>query len=103
KVVTITHVDTSTGVRLEVEPLSKIARDHDALVVVDGVCSIGGEDFHGDKWGVDVAITASQKAIGAPPGLAIVSVGPRARAAREQRRTPFSGYFNDFLNWLPVM
>jgi len=103
KVVTITHVDTSTGVRLDVETLSRIARERDALVIVDGVCSIGGEEFHGDAWGVDVALTASQKAIGAPPGLAIVTVGPRARAARERRRTPFPGYFTDILNWLPVM
>jgi alanine-glyoxylate transaminase / serine-glyoxylate transaminase / serine-pyruvate transaminase len=103
KVVTITHVDTSTGVRLDVEPLARLARERDALVVVDGVCSIGGEDFHGDAWGVDVALTASQKAIGAPPGLAIVTVGERARAARENRRTEFPGYFTDFKNWLPVM
>ena len=103
KVVTITHVDTSTGVRLDVEPLSRLARERDALVVVDGVCSIGGEEFHGDAWGVDVAFTASQKAIGAPPGLAIITVGPRARAARENRRAEFPGYFTDFLNWLPVM
>jgi alanine-glyoxylate transaminase/serine-glyoxylate transaminase/serine-pyruvate transaminase len=103
KVVTITHVDTSTGVRLDVEPLSRLARERDALVVVDGVCSIGGEEFHGDAWGVDVALTASQKAIGAPPGLAIVTVGARARAARDNRRTPFPGYFTDINNWLPVM
>jgi alanine-glyoxylate transaminase / serine-glyoxylate transaminase / serine-pyruvate transaminase len=103
KVVTITHVDTSTGVRVDVEALSRVARERDALVVVDGVCSIGGEEFHGDAWGVDVAITASQKAIGAPPGLAIVTVAPRARAARENRRTPFPGYFTDFKSWLPVM
>jgi alanine-glyoxylate transaminase/serine-glyoxylate transaminase/serine-pyruvate transaminase len=103
KVVTITHVDTSTGVRLDVEPLSRLARERDALVVVDGVCSIGGEEFHGDAWGVDVGFTASQKAIGAPPGLAIISVGQRARAARDNRRTEFPGYFTDFNNWLPVM
>jgi alanine-glyoxylate transaminase/serine-glyoxylate transaminase/serine-pyruvate transaminase len=103
KVVTITHVDTSTGVRLEVEPLARLARERDALVVVDGVCSIGGEEFHGDAWGVDVGFTASQKAIGAPPGLAVITVGPRARAARQNRRAEFPGYFTDFLNWLPVM
>jgi alanine-glyoxylate transaminase / serine-glyoxylate transaminase / serine-pyruvate transaminase len=103
KVVTITHVDTSTGVRLDVEPLARMAREHDALVLVDGVCSIGGEEFHGDAWGVDIAFTASQKALGAPPGLAIVTVGPRARAARENRRTPFPGYFTDISMWLPVM
>ena len=103
KVMTITHVDTSTGVRLDIEPLSRVARERDALVIVDGVCSIGGEEFHGDAWGVDVGLTASQKAIGAPPGLAIVTVGQRARAARETRRSRFPGYFTDFLNWLPVM
>jgi alanine-glyoxylate transaminase/serine-glyoxylate transaminase/serine-pyruvate transaminase len=103
KVMTITHVDTSTGVRLDVEPLSRLGRERDVLVVVDGVCSIGGEEFHGDAWGVDVGLTASQKAIGAPPGLAIVTVGQRARAARENRRTTYPGYFTDFKNWLPVM
>lgn len=103
KVMTITHVDTSTGVRLDVEPLARMARERDVLVVVDGVCSIGGEVFHGDAWGVDVAFTASQKAIGAPPGLAIITVGERARAARQNRRTEFPGYFTDISNWLPVM
>jgi alanine-glyoxylate transaminase/serine-glyoxylate transaminase/serine-pyruvate transaminase len=103
KVVTITHVDTSTGVRLDVESIARMAREHDALVLVDGVCSIGGEYFHGDEWGVDVAFTASQKAIGAPPGLAIVTVGERGRAARDNRKTEFPGYFTDIANWLPVM
>ncbi len=103
KVMTVTHVDTSTGVRVDVAPLSRMARERGVLVVADGVCSIGGEEFHGDDWGVDVGLTASQKAIGAPPGLAIVTIGPRARAARENRRTRFPGYFVDILNWLPVM
>jgi alanine-glyoxylate transaminase/serine-glyoxylate transaminase/serine-pyruvate transaminase len=103
KVLTITHVDTSTGVKVDVPALAKLAREHDALTVVDGVCSIGGEEFAGDAWGVDVALTASQKALGAPPGLAIVAVGPRARAVREERRSPFPGYFTDWKNWLPVM
>jgi alanine-glyoxylate transaminase/serine-glyoxylate transaminase/serine-pyruvate transaminase len=103
KVMTITHVDTSTGVRVDVEALSRLAHEYDALVVVDGVCAIGGEEFHGDTWGVDLALTASQKAIGGPPGLALLSVGPRARAIREARKAPFTGLFTDLLNWLPVM
>lgn len=103
KVLTITHVDTSTGVRVDVEALARLGREAGALVVVDGVCSIGGEEYHGDAWGVDVGLTASQKAIGAPPGLAVLTVGPRARAARDNRAAPFTGYFTDFENWLPVM
>src|SRR5579859_3520437 len=72
KVMTITHVDTSTGVRIDVAPLGRLAREFGALVVVDGVCTIGGEDFHGDAWGVDLVLTASQKAVGGPPGLAML-------------------------------
>lgn len=103
KVMTITHVDTSTGVKVDVSTLARLAQEAGALVVVDGVCSIGGEEFRGDEWGVDVALTASQKALGAPPGLAIVTVSPRARAVRESRQTPFPGYFTDWKHWLPVM
>ena len=103
KVLTITHVDTSTGVRVDVPALAKLGQEHGAIVVVDGVCSVGGEEYRGDEWGADVALTASQKAIGAPPGLAIVTVGPRARAVREGRKGPYSGYFTDWLLWLPVM
>jgi alanine-glyoxylate transaminase/serine-glyoxylate transaminase/serine-pyruvate transaminase len=103
KVMTITHVDTSTGVRVDVAALSRLGREYGALVVVDGVCTIGGEEFHGDAWGVDLALTASQKAVGGPPGLAMLSVGPRARAVRQARKTIFPGLFTDLLNWLPVM
>lgn len=103
KVMTITHVDTSTGVRVDVDALSKLAHEHGALVVVDGVCAIGGEEYHGDEWGADVTLTASQKAIGSPPGLAILSIGPGARATRAARRSPFTGFFTDIQNWLPVM
>jgi alanine-glyoxylate transaminase/serine-glyoxylate transaminase/serine-pyruvate transaminase len=103
KVVTITHVDTSTGVRSDLPALARLAHEYDALVVVDGVCSIGGEEYHGDAWHVDLTLTASQKAIGGPPGLAILAVGPRAVAVRKARKAPFPGYFTDLLNWLPVM
>src|SRR5436190_56453 len=72
KIVTVTHVDTSTGVRAPVEAIARLARAHGALTVVDGVCAIGGEELRQDAWGVDVALTASQKALGGPPGLALV-------------------------------
>lgn len=103
KVMTMTHVDTSTGVKVDVPALSRAAAEQGALVIVDGVCSIGGEEFRGDEWGVDVGLTASQKALGAPPGLGIVTVGPRARSVRAARTAPFTGYFTDWNNWIPVM
>lgn len=51
---------------------------HDCLLVVDTVASLGGVPFYMDQWKVDAVYTGSQKVIGAPPGLAPISFGPRA-------------------------
>lgn len=102
KLVTVTHVDTSTGVRAPVEALAALARRHDALTVVDGVCSVGAETLRMDAWGVDVTVTASQKALGAPPGLAVVLAGPRAMAAWRARKRPVPSLYLDFGEWLPI-
>ncbi len=102
KVLTITHVDTSTGVLAPVKELAALGRKHGALVIVDGVCSIGGEALEMDTWGVDVAFTASQKALGAPPGLAVLMVGPRAMAAFKARKSPVASVYCDFAEWLPI-
>jgi alanine-glyoxylate transaminase/serine-glyoxylate transaminase/serine-pyruvate transaminase len=103
KVMTITHVDTSTGVLAPVQALAKLAHSHGALVVVDGVCSVGGEALEFDAWGVDVAFTASQKALGAPPGLAVLLASPRALEAWKARTTPVASMYLDFAEWLPIM
>ncbi|HET9300330.1 MAG TPA: aminotransferase class V-fold PLP-dependent enzyme, partial [Candidatus Polarisedimenticolaceae bacterium] len=63
KLVAITHVDTSTGVLTDVPGLARVAREHGALVVVDGVCSVGGEAMDMSADGIDLALTASQKAV----------------------------------------
>ena len=103
KLMTITHVDTSTAVCADVKGLAALGREHGALVVVDGVCSVAGEEMHQEEWGVDLALTASQKAIGVPPGLALMVVGPRAMDAFHQRKTPVGCYYADWTQWLPVM
>jgi alanine-glyoxylate transaminase/serine-glyoxylate transaminase/serine-pyruvate transaminase len=103
KLVCVTHVDTSTGVRAPVEAVAKLARARDALVVVDGVCAVGGEELRQDAWGIDVCLTASQKALGAPPGLALVMAGPRALAARRAKKVPVASLYLDMLEWLPIM
>ncbi len=103
KLVTITHVDTSTAVIAEVKELAALAREYGLLVVVDGVCSVAGEELHMDAWGVDLALTASQKAIGVPPGLALLMIGPRALEAFQHRTSPVANYYADWANWLPVM
>jgi alanine-glyoxylate transaminase/serine-glyoxylate transaminase/serine-pyruvate transaminase len=103
KLMTVTHVDTSTAVATDVESLAALGRAYGALVVVDGVCSVAGEELRQDAWGVDLALTASQKAIGVPPGLALVVAGPRAMAAFHSRKTPVGSYYADWNQWLPIM
>jgi len=103
KLMTVTHVDTSTGVITDVKGLAALARRYAVLIVVDGVCSVAGEELRMSEWGVDLAFTASQKAVGVPPGLALLMVGPRALQAFQARRTPVSNYYADWANWLPVM
>jgi alanine-glyoxylate transaminase/serine-glyoxylate transaminase/serine-pyruvate transaminase len=72
-------------------------------VVVDGVCSVAGEEMRQEEWGIDLALTASQKAIGVPPGLALVVAGPRAIKSFRQRRAPVLNYYADWTQWLPIM
>lgn len=103
RVMTVTQVDTSTGVAADVKGLAALGREHDVLVVVDGVCSVAGEELRQDEWGVDLALTASQKAIGVPPGLALVVAGPRAMEAFHSRSAPVVNYYADWTKWLPIM
>ncbi len=103
KVMTITHVDTSTGVLADVKGLAALGQKNGALVIVDGVCSVAGEELNMDAWGVDFAFTASQKAVGVPPGLALGVASNKAMAAYKNRKTPVGSYYADWANWLPVM
>lgn len=102
KVMTVTHVDTSTGVRADASGLLAVANAHGALSIVDGVCATAGEEFRQDAWGADVYLTASQKAVGVPPGLALLTVSPRALEAWRKRKTPVRSVYLDFAEWLPI-
>ena len=97
-----THVDTSTGVRLDPEPLARLARSRGVLSVFDGVCAAAAEPFHMGDWGADVYLTASQKALSVPPGLAIWLMSSAAMARRRQLGS-FPPLSLDALAWLPVM
>jgi alanine-glyoxylate transaminase/serine-glyoxylate transaminase/serine-pyruvate transaminase len=85
KAVLATHNETATGVRSDIAAVrgAMDAAGHDALLLVDGVSSIGSMDFRFDEWGVDVAVTGSQKGFMMPTGLAIVAVSPKAARAAE--------------------
>jgi alanine-glyoxylate transaminase / serine-glyoxylate transaminase / serine-pyruvate transaminase len=103
KVLIVTHVDTSTAVVTNVKAIAALANKYGALSIVDGVCATAAEDCHQEDWGIDVYLTASQKAIGTPPGLALLVASPRAIAAFKARHTPPASYYADFAQWLPVM
>ncbi|KAJ5113067.1 hypothetical protein N7456_001601 [Penicillium angulare] len=105
KVLTITHVDTSTGVLGDIKGVTQLVRrvSPDTLVVVDGVCSVGSEEIKFDEWDLDVVVTASQKAIGCPPGLSIVYTSGRAINVAQTRQSPPGAYYASIANWLPIM
>ncbi|WP_108482565.1 L-aspartate--glyoxylate aminotransferase BhcA [Oceaniglobus ichthyenteri] len=85
KAVLATHNETATGVVSDIGAIRRAmdAADHPALLLVDGVSSIGSMDFQFDAWGVDVAVTGSQKGFMLPAGLAIVGFSDKARGSVE--------------------
>jgi alanine-glyoxylate transaminase/serine-glyoxylate transaminase/serine-pyruvate transaminase len=90
KAVLFTHNETATGVTSDVGGMRKALDDarHPALLMVDGVSSIGSIDFRMDEWGVDCAVTGSQKGLMLPAGLGIVAVSPKAAALYESAKLP---------------
>lgn len=103
KALTITHVDTSTGILVNPKPIAALAKKYNVLSVLDGVCSVAGEEINQDEWAIDIVLTASQKAIGVPPGLALLMASQKAIEVWENRKTPVSSYYADWSNWLPIM
>ncbi|MFH2204430.1 MAG: alanine--glyoxylate aminotransferase family protein [Elusimicrobiota bacterium] len=83
------HTDTSTGVVNDLKTLAAIVREHsDALTVVDAISGLGGEELETDAWELDVVVSASQKALMCPPGLAFVAVSQKAWRAADAAELP---------------
>ena len=100
----ITHVETSTGVRANVEELGKLARKHDTLFVVDGVSSIAAELMNCSDWGVDVVITASQKALEVPPGIGVLALcSEKAFSAMQENERHVRSFYMRLTEWFKVM
>ena len=76
--VLLTHNETSTGAQNDMAALAAAVRGSGAFTVVDSVSGLAASEFRMDEWGFDVVVAASQKALAAPPGLAMVAVAPRA-------------------------
>ena len=93
KAILVTQVDTASGVFNDIPAIGQAIRaaGHDALLMVDAVASLACMPFEMDAWGVDVAMSGSQKGLMTPPGLGFVAAGPRAKAAhaKADMRTPY--------------
>ena len=93
KVVGVVHAETSTGVLTPLKEIIDLSHSHDALVIVDAVTSLGGHEVRMDDWGIDVCYSATQKCLGAPPGLAPISLGPRALEVINNRKTKVESFY----------
>ncbi len=87
KAITLVHNETSAGIQNPAKEIGKLAKKHDALFIMDGVTTLGGDDVKVDEWGVDIAVVGSQKCLAAPPGLSMVSVSKRAFEAMEEKES----------------
>lgn len=93
KIVTLTHSETSTGAKNDIQTLCKIIKDHGAISVVDGVTSVGCMEVKMDEWGIDVLVSGSQKGFMIPPGLAFLAASEKAWKVYEACKYP-SFYFD---------
>jgi serine---pyruvate transaminase len=94
KVVLLTHSETSTGVVCDLQAHAAAAREAGALVVVDGVSSLGAVPLETDAWELDAVVSGSQKALMTPPGLAFVSTSERAEGAAAE--VPSATFYFDW-------
>lgn len=93
QVLAVVHAETSTGVRQPLGGLAELCREHDCLLLVDTVTSLGGVPLYVDDWGIDVAYSGSQKCLSAPSGVGPLTFGPRALEKIDNRRTPIANFY----------
>ncbi|MCI4371122.1 MAG: alanine--glyoxylate aminotransferase family protein [Thermoplasmata archaeon] len=81
RAVTVCWNETSTGLTNPIEAIAKVVKDHDALLLVDGITAVGGLENRMEAWGIDALVMGSQKCLAAPPGLSAVALSPAAYAS----------------------
>src|SRR5262249_29206981 len=92
----IVHAETSTGAeQLHIQEIAHLAHKYGALFLLDTVTSLGNIPLKIDEWEVDAAYSASQKGLGAPSGLAPITLGSRARPKIENRKSPVASFYLD--------
>lgn len=95
KLVAVVHAETSTGALTPVEEISRLAHASGALFLLDTVTSLGGCPVRIDEWQVDAVYSGTQKCLSCPPGLAPVSLSPRALEAATKRKTRVQSWYLD--------
>jgi alanine-glyoxylate transaminase/serine-glyoxylate transaminase/serine-pyruvate transaminase len=95
----IVHHETSTGVLNPIKDLGELARAYGIPYVVDAISSLGGEELPMDDWGIDVCVSASQKCLESPPGLALVAVGTGGWRAIDRKKGAHSGWYLNLRTW----
>ncbi|MEQ9366776.1 MAG: alanine--glyoxylate aminotransferase family protein, partial [Leptospirales bacterium] len=95
KLVACVHAETSTGARSDVQTLARIAHEHDCLIIVDTVTSLGGIPLRVDDWQLDAVYSGSQKCLSCTPGLSPITFSDRALAKVRARREPVQSWFLD--------
>lgn len=95
KVVALVHGETSTGVLQPMEEIARLVKEHDALLILDTVTSLGGCPVDVDAWQVDFCYSGTQKCLNVPPGLAPLTVSPRGVAAIKARTHPVVNWYLD--------
>lgn len=98
----IVHNETATGMVNELHGYAELVRQHDGLLVVDAVSSLGGAEFVTDDLGIDFCVSATQKSMGAPAGLSFVSVSGRGRNEIESRSDLHRGNYLDLRRWWDI-
>lgn len=98
KAMAVVHHETSTGVLNPLQDLTRVARDHGLLVVVDAISSLGGVPLLVDDWGIDFCVTVANKALETPPGVALLSVSARGWEHIDVR-TASRGWYLDLKTW----
>ena len=95
QIMSLVHAETSTGVCQPMEGIGELCREFDCLLILDTVTSMGGVPLFIDEWGVDLAYSCSQKGLSCPPGSSPFTMGDRALAKLQNRKSKVANWYLD--------
>ncbi len=95
KMVAVVHAETSTGALQPLTEIARLAKEHEALFLVDAVTSLGGHEVAVDDWGIDICYSGTQKCLSVPPGLAPFTANEKAIAALKSRKKKGASWYFD--------